>query len=378
MALLLAGPGRAVAAGAVPDDLSLDVTERVGISWSRGAFLSDAQAAEAETRLVGVALLSPLARRPIALPQAEPACATADDDCLLAWGRKAKVDAVVVISTSVAKGGAVLRARKLQVATRKESGKERAQGIASDPLELEAAAQALVCKLLVPAGCQGELAIEDERPADGGGVVVEGGLPLPTTAGAPAILRLPLGLHELAVQRGAQTGPGRRVPVLLGKSAPWRIAPGLDGLPVLVAPGEPGPTLFAAAPAPAASPPGAPATAAPAPAAPAGAVSTRAPPPVGGEPATDEAASARPWPLLAGAGTAGLGAAALLLGVVQGARSSSLLNDATTGYQRHGGAFGAADLEALDSGNAAARTANLLFVAGGILVAAGAAIALAF
>lgn len=84
------------------------------------------------------------------------------------------------------------------------------------------------------------------------------------------------------------------------------------------------------------------------------------------------------WGKLAGYGTAGLGAVLLGVATIEGARSSSMLSDAEASFKANGGAYAQRDLPTLQSANAAAHTANLLFLLGGVAVAAGAALLFAF
>jgi hypothetical protein len=65
-------------------------------------------------------------------------------------------------------------------------------------------------------------------------------------------------------------------------------------------------------------------------------------------------------------------------GVYFGAKSKSDLDKADSGYRANGGAYQPADLQALQSGNSAAHTANALYIVSGVLLVAGAALTFAF
>ena len=65
------------------------------------------------------------------------------------------------------------------------------------------------------------------------------------------------------------------------------------------------------------------------------------------------------------------------LGVYFGAKSRSDLNDAEASY-RANGFYQPADLDKLNSGNSKAHTANALYIASGVLLAAGAVLTFAF
>ena len=70
--------------------------------------------------------------------------------------------------------------------------------------------------------------------------------------------------------------------------------------------------------------------------------------------------------------------AALATGAILGAKSRSDLDKAESAFHSNGGAYRAADLDSLSSGNSAAHGANALFVASAVLLAAGATLTLAF
>jgi hypothetical protein len=211
--------------------VGLPFGERVAVAWARGPLLSAATLPQVEADLVRVALLSPVARKPMALPQPKPACGPDDDACFLAAGARQGVDAVVVLAAVPAPGGAAVRARKLQVATRQRSAEVAQGGLSTDPRELEAAGQALACQLLVSTGCWGELRFELT-----GAALLEDGTPLPLGSGSPARVRLPLGVHQLSARQSGRAGPVRSVPVLLGGrgGAPWRAELRAEGAPALV------------------------------------------------------------------------------------------------------------------------------------------------
>jgi hypothetical protein len=55
-----------------------------------------------------------------------------------------------------------------------------------------------------------------------------------------------------------------------------------------------------------------------------------------------------------------------------------MLDQAESGYRANGNVYRPADLSNLQSGNSAARAANVLFAAGGVLIASGLLLAFAF
>jgi len=76
---------------------------------------------------------------------------------------------------------------------------------------------------------------------------------------------------------------------------------------------------------------------------------------------------------VAAVGLLGLGA-----GVVEGLQSKKLVSDANTRYKANGGAYLQSDLATLDSARGAASTANILYIAGAVLLATGLTLSFAF
>jgi len=86
----------------------------------------------------------------------------------------------------------------------------------------------------------------------------------------------------------------------------------------------------------------------------------------------------RRWTRTAGYVAAGAGIVAAGIAVAEGIHSRSMLDQAESGYRANGNVYRPADLSNLESGNSAARTANVLFAAGGALIASGLLLAFAF
>jgi len=98
---------------------------------------------------------------------------------------------------------------------------------------------------------------------------------------------------------------------------------------------------------------------------------------VAGEPAAP--APRRNWTRPLGYAALGTGAVALGVGAVLGAISRSDINGAESAFRANGtNAFRPGDADRLASGNSKARAANALFIASGVLLAAGAVFTLAF
>jgi hypothetical protein len=115
-----------------------------------------------------------------------------------------------------------------------------------------------------------------------------------------------------------------------------------------------------------------------APPAPPAPVATPAAAPVAAIAPAPAPAPRRTWTRTAGYVTAGVAVAAAATGLYFGAKSRSDLNAAESAYRNNGGVYQPSDLNTLQSGNSAAHTANALFIASGVLLAAGAVLTFAF
>jgi hypothetical protein len=272
--------------------------------------------------LRGIARLAPaVTEAPALLPHA-----CADDDCWAAAGAAQKVDRLAVASYT----DGLLAVKLLDVASRKQVGNAQ-QAVTTDPAEITATAEALLCHLLVPAGCTGEAAVEA-----GPGVELElDGRPL--ARGEKRTVAV--GLHELTVRAGGRTGM-RSLSVVHEDAPPvharLRDEPRMDSDPL------------------------------PRPAAPAAAVASTEPVPE------------RKWTQTAGYVAAGAAVAALAAGAYFGLKSKSEIDQAESSFRSNGGAYRASDLSALSSGNSRAHTANTMFLASGVLLATAAVFSFAF
>jgi hypothetical protein len=185
--------------------------------------------------LRGIARLAPaVTEAPALLPHA-----CADDGCWAAAGAAQKVDLLAVASYT----DGVVGVKLVEVASRKQVG-EAQQPVTTDPAEITATAEALLCRLLVPAGCTGEAAVEA-----GPGVELElDGRPL--ARGEKRIVAV--GLHELTLRASGRTGM-RSLPVVHEATPPvharLRDEPRLDAEPLL-RPAAPAAAIGSTQPAP--------------------------------------------------------------------------------------------------------------------------------
>jgi len=225
--------------------------------------------------------------------------------------------------------GGSLRMKVVDVATRKQLAQAQRERVSSIPDEATASAEALACQLLVPAGCTGQVVVDAPEGVE---------LSLDGQALRSGQSRMvPVGVHTLRIKEG-DTLSLRLLPVLHERTN--ALALGAPPAPAPVAALAAAP-VAAIAPAPAAVP-------------------------------------RRTWTRTAGYVTAGVAVAAAATGLYFGAKSRSDLNAAESAYRNNGGVYQPSDLNTLQSGNSAAHTANALFIASGVLLAAGAVLTFAF
>jgi hypothetical protein len=329
------GPGKSKAAQAEPSLPPLaplappKPTRTMGILVL--ARLPDAAAARVADGLRAVVKLNATVKDAILLQAPQPC---ANEACWIMAGAAANVDQVVVATLT----GSALRVRVVDVASRKRVSQGLQERVSGDPAETTAWAQKLACKLLVPAGCTGEVMVETSPVAE---LLLDG---QPLRSGEKRMV--PVGVHTLRVKEGGSVS-SKRLAVIYEKP---RGAP-------LETPPAPAPSpSIAAAPSPASTAQSAPAAA------------------VSGAPAP---ATRRTWTRTAGYATAGAAVAAAAVGIWFGAKSRSDLDRAESAY-RANGAYQPADLDALQSGNSKAHTANALYIAAGALLVTSAVLTFAF
>jgi len=292
---------------------------------SYGVLVQGAEPGEATTRVAeglrAVARRIPGVAETSALGAPDPC---ADEACWVTAGIAKKVDRVLVASFA----GESLRVRLIDVKARAQLSEAKQDGIARETALMTASAEALACKLLVPAGCTGEVLV-DAAP----------GIELQVNGRALARGEkrlLPVGVHTLRVREGSSES-SRPLPVLIEGGAPL--------------------TISSARVAAAAAPEQVPAAAV-----------TAMPQP----------APQRKWTRTAGYVTAGAAVAAVAAGAFFGLQGKSQIDDAESSYRSNGNAWTPAGLDTLHSGNSKAQTANVLFIAFGVLLATSAALTFAF
>jgi hypothetical protein len=249
------------------------------------------------------------------LLQAPDPCA--DQACWVTAGIARQVDRVLVAGYE----GGALRVRVLDVKTRKQIAEAEQAGIAADPAQVTAWAEALACKLMVLASCTGEALVVAEQGLE---LAIDG---QPLRSGEKRTL--PVGVHALRIrERGKDSS--RALPVLIEGNPPVTISASRPPVPE---------AAVAAVPA----------------SGPSGSVARTA-----------------------GYVAAGTAVAVAAVGTYFGLKSKSEIDSAESAYRNNGNAWTSSDLDTLNSGNSKAKTANVLFIASGILLAASAGLILAF
>lgn len=297
----------------------------LGVAVQGGA-LPIATSARVEQGLRAVARMSPTVKDAPGLL----AHACTDDPCWASAGAAQSLDHVAVADYA----SGTLRLRIIDVEAKKQVA-EVGQQAGSGLTEVTAAGEALMCRLLVPAGCTGQASVDT---ADGVEVDIDG-----QKLAKGEKRKLPVGLHALNLRSGTKVS-GHTLPVLHADT-PTLYARVVDGEPRLLSAAD----------------------LAPRPAVPVAAVAASAPP-----------QQERKWTKTAAYVTAGAAVATAAAGAYFGLKSKSDISQAESAFNSNGGAYRPADLTSLESGNSKAHTANALFIASGVLLATAAVFTFAF
>lgn len=266
--------------------------------------------------LRAVAQLAPLTQTVLTVDAPAQAC---DDGCLGQLAAGKQVDQLVVASFDAG----VVRVRTLDVVSKLWSAP--AEGAARGDDEGLAMAESLACKLLVPAGCTGEL-----------GVQAPSGVAL-TLDGKPIAKQVAVGVHLLEARSGTRTAQ-RSVAILRERAALYTVDRDLR----ILAAGE--------------APPKAPVAAV----------------------AAATTSERSPWVKRGGYALLGAGVAAAAAGVFFGVKSRSDINSAETAFRDNGGVLRPGDAATLRSGNSEAKNANILYAASAACLVTGALLTFAF
>jgi hypothetical protein len=280
-------------------------------------------------------------RAVVALPEpAEKQGCGLNVPCLASLGGLQGVDEVLAGDLTKTENGLILRVKLVDTRGEKVLG-DKDQVIASQTApEVQVWAESLACKLMMGQECVGEVLVDADLPEI---KILVDGEPVPRTSSRPERLRLPVGVHRVRIAVDKRTSLDR--PLLVSRQP------------------SPGVTLYAreheealALTSPAEAPRG-----------------------IDGKPSV--APSVRPtptkWTKSVGITMAALGAVAVGIAAYEGLHSKSLADDANSRFAANG-AYTQRDLSTISSAHSAATTANVLFIAGGVLAASGLVLTFAF
>lgn len=279
----------------------------------------------------------------IALPEpAEKQGCGINVPCLASLGGLQGVDEVFAGDLTKTENGLILRVRLVDTRGEKVLG-DKDQVIASQTAaEVQVWAESLACKLLMGQECMGEALIDADLPEM---KILVDGEAIPRTSSRPERLRLPVGAHQVRIAVDKRTSLER--PLLVSRQPS-------PGVALYARENEEALSLISAAEAPRG---------------------------VDGRPSVPPSVRPKPgvrWTRPVGIAVAAAGAVALGVATYEGLHSKSLVNDANASYSANQGAYRPQDLATIDSARSASNLANVLFITGGLLAAAGLTMVFAF
>jgi len=279
----------------------------------------------------------------IALPEpAEKQGCGLNVACLASLGGLQGVDEVFAGDLTKTENGLILRVRLVDTRGEKVLG-DKDQVIASQTAaEVQVWAESLACKLLMGQECIGEALIDADLPEM---KILVDGEAIPRTSSRPERLRLPVGAHQVRIAVDKRTSLER--PLLVSRQPS-------PGVALYARENEEALSLLSPAEAPRG---------------------------IDGKPSVPPSVRPKPgvrWTRPVGIAVAAAGAVALGIATYEGLHSKSLVNDANASYSANQGAYRPQDLATIDSAQSASNLANVLFITGGLLTAAGLTMVFAF
>jgi hypothetical protein len=280
--------------------------------------------------------------RVVALPEpAEKQGCGLNVPCLASLGTLQNVDEVFAGDLKKSENGLVLHVRLVDTRAEKVLG-DKDQVIASQTApEVKVWAESLACKLLLSQDCMGEALIDADLPEM---KLLVDGHPVERTGKNPERLRLPVGVHKVRFAVEGRTSLERAL--LDSRDAPGGVglyAREHEEVLTLESPGE-------------------------------------LPVGVNGRSLVEPSVRPTPrskWQRAVGMTAAAVGVVALGAATYEGLHSKSLVNSANSSFDQNG-SYTRNDLSTISSAHSAATTANVLFVAGGVLAATGLVLTFAF
>ena len=275
-----------------------------------------------------VAKDSPLLKDAVLLGDSK--CEPRDAACFSSVGRMARCQNVLVGSSAAKGNGYVLSVRIFEVGKQRIlPGSEVEQVLETDrQADVQAWAEGQACRAL-QVKCVGRLTVDVDRKDMN--IYVDSRL-APRSSRNPEVIAVEPGVHGVRVGVGQRTSLEKKVPVRRGGFSETVYARQTEkgGLPLWLASDLHG---------------------------------TR----------PDASVDVREgkWTRPVGYSIAAAGLIAAGIGVYQGAHAKSLINSSNDRYVAQGSRYTQADLATIDSANSAAKTANVLYIVGGVLLAAG-------
>jgi hypothetical protein len=300
---------------------------------------------EIERVLRSIAEASPSVKSSLFMPKPPKGCELEDDACFAALGSFQQLDRVLLGSLTKAENGMAVRIRLIDVAAGKRIAQAEQIVASTDKVEIRAWTESLACKLLVPNGCTGTATIDADLPEM---QLLVDQKPIARSGKRPEQITLPVGVHKVRVMVGQRTSVEKSVPVLRENWTP---------VGLYARQSEDGGLRLMGANEAAKGPDGKPKIA--------GSMQTKL-------------GSGSGWTKPTGITMIALGAVAGGLGAWQGMHGKSLTNDVKARYAAQGNVYSQSDFATIDSAKSATRNANILFIAGAALLAAGAGLAFAF
>ena len=277
-----------------------------------------------------VAKDSPLLKDAVLLGESTSKCEARDAACFSSVGRMARCQNVLVGSSAAKGNGYVLSVRIFEVGKQRVlPGSEVEQVLETDrQADVQAWAEGQACRAL-QVKCVGRISIDADRRDMT--IYVDNRL-APRTFKTPEVIAVEPGVHGVRVAVGQRTSLEKKVPVRRGGFSETIYARQTEkgGLPMWLAS-----DLHGARPTPSVD--------------------------------VKEGGWAKP----VGYSIAAAGLVAAGIGVYQGTHAKSLINSSNDRYVAQGNRYTQADLATIDSANSAAKTANVLYIVGGVLLAAG-------
>ena len=297
-----------------------------------------------EDTFLDVAQASRRYRSVVKLNKPPKLCELEDDNCFALLGGFQQLDQVLVGEILRLENGAAVKVRLIDVRKGKAIGEKALTVQTEDKNEIKSWAEALACDLLNNTTCKGQAIIDVDLPEMR---VIVDNLQYPRTGHNPENFTMPFGVHSVRVMIDQRTSLERKL--LVSREAPTR--------PALFARQLEGGGISLQR-----------------------AVDLQLGPGGKQDLATSVATSQlkqTSWTRPVGLTVAGVGVLAAAIGGYQGLHSKSLMDDANKKYAAQH-AYLQSDLASIDSAKSAASTANVLFIVGGVLLAAGLTMSFAF